>query len=320
MPELPEVEAVVRGLNRVLVKGDNVEMVRRARAFRKDLRFVIPPTLLKLLPGSACLSVQRRAKYILFNFASDEASFQMISHLGMTGSWRMENEVEWTKRLHDHFALEFMSNRTLVYNDPRRFGYLELAQRPGRSAEEKNARKRSVKNQSENELAFEAMPLGTVFPHPLLDGLGPEPLGEEFTSEYLFACSRKRQVAIKVLIMNQKIVVGVGNIYASEALFRARIHPEKLAKQLSLQDSQRLVASIRHILELAIREGGSSIRDYKNVEGQRGGFQSLFQVYGRAGQPCVVCSTKIKQAVQGGRSTFWCPVCQAKNAGKVRRS
>lgn len=352
MPELPEVESVVRGLNKVLAEGETPEVVRRALAFRKDLRFVIPPKLLKMLPGSACLSVQRRAKYILFNFlgpkhwelvnsvllhsegesnvhsgigsaanASAMATFQMISHLGMTGAWRIEKQKGWEKRLHDHFALEFVSNRTLVYNDPRRFGYLELAERPAQWAVNAKTEVHSG-SESPSTSGLEAPSFldMKVFPHPLLDNLGPEPLSEEFSGEYLFSRSRKRQVAIKVFIMNQKIVVGVGNIYASEALFRARIHPAKLAKHLSLQEAQRLVASIRHILGLAIREGGSSIRDYKNVEGGSGGFQNLFQVYGRAGEPCVVCHTKIKQVVLGGRSTFWCPRCQARVAGRILKS
>ena len=232
-----------------------------------------------MLEGQAIIAIRRRAKYLLI----DTKRVSLLSHLGMTGSWRIESEqtIEASIGPHDHCLIELSDQRTLVYRDPRRFGVLDLV-RPGEEAT-----------------------------HLRLKCLGPEPLNtEKFTAEALYQTSRKRKVALKVLIMDQRVVVGVGNIYASEVLFRAKIKPQKLAGRMTRHESARLVTAIRDILQKAIQAGGSSIRDYKNADGESGSFQTSHQVYERAGEPCQVCRRLIRSRVLGGRSTYWCPHCQ----------
>jgi formamidopyrimidine-DNA glycosylase len=250
-------------------------LIRRVRLTRKDIRFKIPKDFAAALEGRRFLRVRRRAKYLLME--TDDAI--LLSHLGMTGSWRLAESGD--ESIHDHCFIELEDGRTLVFRDPRRFGVLDLIKK------EKNGR------------------------HKLLDHLGPEPLDESaFDARTLFEASRKRKVAVKVFIMNQEIVVGVGNIYASEALFRAKIPPGKKAARLTMEECVRLVAAIREVLNEAIEAGGSSIRDYRQASGESGEFQDSHRVYGRAGRPCVVCKAKIRARVMGGRSTYWCPSCQ----------
>jgi formamidopyrimidine-DNA glycosylase len=276
MPELPEVETVRSGLEMILAKRPTIKRVRLAR---KDIRFLIPKDFVVSLEGQTITGVRRRAKYLLI----ETAKVSLLSHLGMTGSWRIEakDNLEASIGPHDHCFIELSDTRTLVYRDPRRFGVLDLL-----------------------------LP-GEETTHLRLKALGPEPFDElTFNPDYLFALSRMRKVAIKVFLMDQRVVVGVGNIYASEVLFRARIRPQKLAGKITKHEAARIVDSVRSILREAIKAGGSSIRDYKNAEGESGSFQQTHQVYERAKEPCRVCGRAIRSKVLGGRSTYWCPHCQ----------
>ncbi len=272
MPELPEVETVCRGLEKIL---QNKPVIKRVRLLRKDLRFPIPPRLPRALSGEVIIGVRRRAKYLLF----DTESVILLNHLGMTGSWRLLARNEELGK-HDHCLIELADGRVLAFRDPRRFGLLDLI-KPGQEAV-----------------------------HPRLKDLGVEPL-DGFSAELLLVKSRKRKVPIKVLLMNQKIVVGIGNIYASEVLFRAGVRPTRSSGTLTRGECARIVEAVKKVLVSAIRAGGSSIRDYRNLGGEEGGFQDQHLVYERAGEPCSICKTAIKSKVMAGRSTYWCPRCQS---------
>ena len=270
MPELPEVEIVTRNLNQIVAPN---EKMLEIKFYRKDLRHKIPIKAIQELCGSEIKKIYRRAKFIIFEFA--EAS--IVSHLGMTGYWRLEN-LNWIKRKHDHISIRLAGNRFLIYNDARRFGefnYFLSAQ---------------VNNRFKN--------------------FGPEPLSTETDFNKLTADFKKLKNLIKVALMNQKNLVGVGNIYASEALFKAKIKPNRLASRISLLEYSRLWLEIQNVLQKAILAGGSSIQNYQNGYGEKGSFQSQFAVYGRAKQMCLVCRCKIKTKIFGGRSTFWCSECQ----------
>jgi formamidopyrimidine-DNA glycosylase len=215
----------------------------------------------------------RRAKYLLLE--TDAGT--MILHLGMSGSLRVLPAA--TPRIpHDHVDIELDSGQTLRFNDPRRFGSLLFAKDPAA--------------------------------HPLLKGLAPEPLEDEFDGEYLWKITRRRKVAIKQLIMNARLVVGVGNIYASEALFRARIRPRRQARSLTRQECTRLARAIKATLAMAVKVGGTTLRDYVGADGNPGYFRQKLYVYERAGLPCRVCRRPVKQITQGQRSTYWCSHCQ----------
>lgn len=274
MPELPEVEHVKRQLNELI---ETPRRVSSLEFFRKDLRFPLSPKLKKQVAGREVLGIERRAKYLLFKFEDG----WLLSHLGMTGAWRSIGPKE-KKILHDHVQLNFAGGLSLIFNDPRRFGFIDW-----------------VANKDS---------------HPRLSHLGPEPLGDEFTASYLHGKLRKRTAPIKAMIMDQRIVVGVGNIYASEALFRAGIKPTRAAGKITLQECENLVREIRATLKEAIEAGGSTIRTYRSADGSEGSFQSRFFVYERAGEPCLRCPStkpsKIVSKVIGGRSTYWCPRCQ----------
>ena len=273
MPELPEVETVRAGLERLLGADAAIAHVELLRA---DLRAPIPPQIIPRLRLAKILSVRRRAKYLLF----DTSGGILLSHLGMTGTWRLAPTGE--ERLHDHCYLYLRDGRRLAFRDPRRFGLLDLIE-PG----------------SEST-------------HPRLAELGPEPLNTAtFTVEYLRACCRGRRQAIKPVIMDQQVVVGVGNIYAQEALFRAGIRPTRAAGQLTQNAVATLIQHIRTVLQEAIAAGGSTISDFRQAGGDGGYFQHNFQVYDRIGQPCHVCGTTLSGAVIGGRGTTWCRLCQA---------
>lgn len=270
MPELPEIETVRKGLENIL---KNQPVIKRVILKRADIRFPIPPTLPKRLANQPITSVRRRAKYLLI----ETPKVILLSHLGMTGSWRIATDED----KHDHCYIELADGRKLAFCDPRRFGLLDLVEIGG---EEK---------------------------HPRLKELGPEPLDTKtFTTAYLFQTSRKRKVATKVFIMNQNIVVGVGNIYASEALFRAGIRPTRQASQLTQEECGRLVKVIREVLVESIKAGGSTISDYRQAGGEEGGFQLTFQVYDRASEPCLKCKKPLRSKIVGGRSTYWCSHCQ----------
>ncbi len=265
MPELPEVETVRAGLERLLVGAH----LRRALALRADLRTPIPD--LGCLAGRYITGVRRRAKYLLI----DCAGLTILNHLGMTGQWREVVEA----RAHDHVELELSDGRLVVYNDARRFGLFELCRIDGG--------------------------------HAALDGLGPEPLEASFDGGVLRAAARRhRRCAIKAVIMDQQVVVGVGNIYASEACFRAGLRPTLAAGRVSGPRLDRLAAEIRAVLREAIAKGGSTIDNYRQVNGLSGLFQTSFAVYGRAGEPCHACAAVVRQRSVAGRSTFWCPRCQ----------
>ncbi|CAN5637733.1 bifunctional DNA-formamidopyrimidine glycosylase/DNA-(apurinic or apyrimidinic site) lyase [soil metagenome] len=276
MPELPEVEHVKRQLGALIGIPRRVESIE---FFRKDLRFPIPMKLKLKLAGNDVIAIERRAKYLLFKFAHG----WMLSHLGMTGAWREIGQNE-NAILHDHVRMNFADGFSLIFNDPRRFGFIDW--------------------------------VDDIERHPRLDHLGPEPLEPGFTGEQLFRKLRKRTAAIKTLIMDQRIVVGVGNIYASEALFRAGLRPTRPAGRVTLAECERLVHEIKIILQAAIESGGSTIRTYRSADGSQGSFQSRFFVYERDGQACLKCngtnvkSVLIQSRMIAARSTYWCSRCQ----------
>ena len=276
MPELPEVETVRSGLAPRLV-GRRLDSVTFRR---EDLRWPIPCDAIAGLAGSDVEEVSRRSKYVLVRFSGPSRPHLLI-HLGMSGRLFLDEDVredpEW--RLHEHWRMGF-GDRVLRYVDPRRFGALDLC---------------------------DEADLGE---HPLLAHLGPEPFADAFSAEYLFERSRGRKVATKVFLMDAKIVVGVGNIYASEACFHAGVRPSRPAGRLRRTDCERLAESIRGVLAAAIAAGGTTLRDYVGVTEDTGYFQRELRVYGRADEPCGVCGTPIRSAVLGQRSTFHCPTCQ----------
>jgi formamidopyrimidine-DNA glycosylase len=252
------------------VEGRTIEHVILRR---KDLRWPIPRAISMNLPGQQVEAVTRRAKYLLLHTQAGAA----LLHLGMSGSLRIA-DASAEPRAHDHYDLVLDSGKALRFNDPRRFGSL-LWQKPGTT-------------------------------HPLLRDLGPEPLSAEFDGGWLWARSRGRSAAVKSFLMDQANVVGVGNIYASEALFAAGIHPRRAAGSVSCARYEKLVDEIRRVLLHAITCGGTTLRDFLAPDGAPGYFEQELFVYGRAGKPCKVCGTKIRGAVIGQRMTYWCPRCQ----------
>lgn len=270
MPELPEVETTRRGLAPWL-EGQRIACTA-ARTTR--LRWPIPGEFTGRLPGARVMALDRRAKWL---FLRTDRGTAML-HLGMTGSFRVLKD-EQPPGIHDHLDIVTGDGMTIRFHDPRRFGSVLWTD-------------------------------GDPSLHPLIAPLGPEPLGDDFTSDYLFARSRKRAIAIKPHVMNAHIVVGVGNIYASEALFRAGIHPARAAGRIALPRIVTLVTSIREVLAEAIQSGGTTLRDYYNGDGQPGYFAQRLRVYDRAGRPCRECGTPIKQLVLGQRSSYYCPRCQ----------
>lgn len=274
MPELPEVESLRRQIEVSLPAGQSLVGVQ---FYRGDIRDPIPKAKIKSLVGQIFQAVERRSKYLLFRF---ERGF-LISHLGMTGSWRiLQSDEKPSRVLHDHAMLEFSSGQSLVYRDPRRFGVIDFAR-----LEERETHKR-------------------------FKDLGPEPLSEAFVFEVFFAKLKSSKINIKTLVMNPKLVVGVGNIYASEVLFRVGVRPQRPAFRLTRREAEDLFREIPLLLKRAIDAGGSSIRDYQKLSGESGDFQLSHSVYGREGQPCRICHTSIRMQVLGQRSSFWCPSCQ----------
>lgn len=274
MPELPEVEIVCRGLEKALCGA----RITFAKAHRADLRTPLPSHLGSRLTGCKILNVTRRAKYILIALDNDQT---LVLHLGMSGRILLSHEDAPLQK-HDHISLSFDNGLHARFNDPRRFGRCELVATKG------------------------------LFEHKLLCALGIEPLGTTFTPEGLGVLLKGRKTAIKLALMDQRLVVGIGNIYACEALFKARINPECRAGDCSPDELKKLVAAIRKILNAAIAAGGSSLRNYVQTDGGAGSFQKQFSVYGREGERCPGCDcafskTKgIHRIVQGGRSTFYC--------------
>ena len=270
MPELPEVETTRRGIAPVLVGRRIVDCIVRERR----LRWPIAPSFEAQVRGKTVRRVERRAKYLLLRFDAGTA----IVHLGMSGSLRVL-AAEAPIARHDHWDLVLDSGLALRFHDPRRFGSLHWSER-------------------DPDL------------HPLLAKLAPEPLSAAFDAAYLYRATRKRAVAIKLLLMNSQLVVGVGNIYASEALFRARIRPTRRSRRLSRAQALALTQAIKEVLAEAIRTGGTTLRDYVNPSGAPGYFRQRLYVYERDGEPCRICRTPIEQRRQSQRATYWCPHCQ----------
>jgi formamidopyrimidine-DNA glycosylase len=270
MPELPEVETVRRGLA-LKMTG---RRILKAELRRPDLRRPFPPALAQRLDGARIGALGRRGKYILIELDADGL---LILHLGMSGRVTAGTAALPDAR-HDHVVLALDDGTVIRFNDPRRFGLVDYVKR------------------------------GEEARHPLLAGLGPEPLGREFTGVYLAAALAHKMTPIKSALIDQRIVAGLGNIYACEALFRAGISPRRLAASIGPGRAERLVDGIRSVLLEAIEAGGSSLRDYVQADGELGYFQHCWAVYGHEGSPCpgCDCATGVRRIVQAGRSTFYC--------------
>jgi formamidopyrimidine-DNA glycosylase len=294
MPELPEVETVRRGLEPIM-RGRRFVRVEQRRA---DLRFPLPERFAERLTGREVQRLDRRAKYILAHLDGGEV---LAIHLGMTGRFSIRGRrcaaasqlgdytyEHGADAKHDHLVFTMSGDTVVTYNDARRFGYMTLI--------------------PETELATNAF----------FAGLGVEPLGDDLSPAYLSGRAHRKKLDLKALLMDQRIIAGLGNIYVCEALFRAGLSPFKPAARLATATgkptpaAERLVVSIKAVLADAIRAGGSTLRDYKQADGSIGSFQNEFAVYGRQGEPCSRprCRGRVRRKTQGGRSTFYCPVCQ----------
>lgn len=271
MPELPEVETVRRGVEpHVLGTVITAVRVREAR-----LRWPVPAGFAAFATGQRIERLTRRGKYLLFHLGSGD---RIIVHLGMSGRLYVLDQARALVK-HDHLDIDLANGSCLRYHDPRRFGAV---------------------------LPWPAAEPG----HALIDALGPEPFAPEFNGEYLFRRSRGRRSSVKSLVMDGHIVVGAGNIYAAEALFRAGLRPQRRAGRLTRRDCERLAASIREVLSEAITQGGTTLRDFAGARGEAGYFQQVLNVYGREGLPCRVCGTRLKGLRLGNRASCWCPQCQ----------
>lgn len=273
MPELPEVETAKRGIEPHLLGRTITGVVVR----NPKLRWPVPENLPELLSGQTVQRVERRAKYILVSVAGGKVAGQLLIHLGMTGNVRILPQDEAPQK-HDHVDILLSDGKLLRYVDPRRFGTM-LWVLEGK-------------------------------PHKLLENLGPEPLTGLFTGEHLYKLSRKRKGAVKNFIMNNAIVVGVGNIYASEALFAAGIRPNTPAGRVSKARYELLSQEIKKVLGRAIEAGGTTLKDFVTADGSPGYFRIALQVYGRAGEPCLTCGSTIHSKVIGQRNSFFCSECQ----------
>ena len=281
MPELPEVETVMRGLAAVL-EG---RVIRAASVARAGLRWPFPAGLAERLAGARVEGFRRRGKYMLMRLSGGDS---VLVHLGMSGRMVARRPADGpgeAPAAHEHMALETAEGVRVGFVDPRRFGCVDL------------------------------LPTGKEHEHRLLAGLGPEPLEPAFTPAVLLAALRGRRTPLKAALLDQKVVAGLGNIYVSEALFRARLSPLREASSVTAEDAERLVPAIRAVLEESIEAGGSSLRDYVRADGGIGFFQERFKVYGRGGEPCEECPGPphcpgISRTVQAGRSSFHCPRLQ----------
>lgn len=280
MPELPEVETVRRGLLPVLEGA----VIARAEVNRPDLRWPLPPRMAERLTGRKVVALRRRSKYILADLDSGET---LLVHLGMSGRMLISGVMlgqfhhdHPAPQKHDHVVLHMDNGARITFNDARRFGAMDL------------------------------MPTGGT--HPLLAALGPEPFGNDFNEPYLVARLQGRRTPIKSALLDQRIVAGLGNIYVCETLYRARISPLRLAGDLDQGTVHGLVPLIRDVLSEAIEAGGSSLRDFRQANGELGYFSKHFQVYDREGDACETpgCAGTVTRTVQSGRSSFWCPSCQ----------
>ncbi len=270
MPELPEVETTRRGL----IPHLRGRCIHRLNILQPKLRWTVPSDLGEKLCGRKILNINRRGKYLLV----ETGTGTLIVHLGMSGSLRIAGPKSGLRK-HDHAVFQLDSGQRLIFHDPRRFGALLWTDAP-------------------------------VEEHPLLKPLGPEPFDPAFCGSWLYKFSRNSRSAIKCLIMNQRIVVGVGNIYANEALYLAGIRPGRTAAIIARKRYDRLTQSIRQVLSEAIAQGGTTLRDFTNEKGQPGYFQLALKVYGKADQPCPACHTPIRLVTLGQRATYFCPRCQ----------
>lgn len=270
MPELPEVETTRRGIAPLVAGREVIAVTVRETRMRQP----VPADLAALLTGQVLLDVERRAKYLLFRFVEGT----LIVHLGMSGSLRIVPPATPFKK-HDHIEIRFAGDRRLRFHDPRRFGLMIWTP-------------------------------DEIQAHALIAHLGPEPWDQRFDARYLHAGARHRRAAVKNYIMDGRIVVGVGNIYASEALYRARVHPKRAAGRVSLARYTLIVDAIREVLTEAIEVGGTTLRDFVKSDGEPGYFRLQLNVYGRTGEACPNCGDAIRQAVIGQRSSFYCPRCQ----------
>ena len=292
MPELPEVETVRRGLQPVM-EGSQIV---KAEARRKDLRFAFQKDFVARLTGQTVTGLGRRAKYLMADLGSGDV---LLMHLGMSGSFRVIKEDERNApgkfyhprnedRAHDHVVFHMSSGAAVIFNDPRRFRYMKIIAR------------RALEDE------------------PLLKGLGPEPLGNEFDASMLAGSCANKKTSLKAALLDQRVVAGLGNIYVCEALFRAHLSPRRLAATLATKKAEptdharRLVTAIHAVLNQAIKAGGSSLRDHRQTSGELGYFQHSFGVYDREGEKCQTagCNGIVRRFTQNGRSTFWCPKCQ----------
>lgn len=272
MPELPEVETVCRGIAPALIGRQLIKV----ECSDKPLRLPFPAHFIENITGKHVTQIERRAKYIVAFLEGDTA---LIIHLGMSGTLVI-HENQNPPRKHDHMRITLDNGQNLVFNDPRRFGLVTLATRD------------------------------TLSSHPLFARLGLEPFAKECTGAWLFAQCQNRKIPIKQLIMDGHILVGVGNIYASESLFRAHILPTRPAKDITKKEAEVLVASIQNVLQAAINAGGSTLKDYVRSNGDSGYFQHHFAVYDKAGKPCECGKGIIQRITQSGRSTYYCNSCQ----------
>lgn len=281
MPELPEVETVRRGLEPILVGNAFARVEQR----RPDLRFPLPQCFGERLAGRKVEALDRRAKYLLAKLDDGEV---LVMHLGMTGRFSINGASTTPPPKHEHIVFHLGDGTRVRYSDARRFGYMDL------------------------------IPNESLDGHALFKGLGVEPLSPAFTPEWLAARLKGKATSIKTALVDQRLIAGLGNIYACEALFKAGISPIKPAGGLASKSgkptkrTEALVAAVKAVLEDAIKAGGSSLRDYKRTDGRLGRFQHRFKVYGREGKPCPRkgCGGTVRRIVQGGRSTFYCPTCQ----------
>ena len=282
MPELPEVETTRRSL----LPHIKNQFIQQVELRRGGLRFPFPPDFAIRLTGAMVLNIRRRAKYLIFEMDSGDV---LLAHLGMSGSFTVVPATGYQPRIHDHVLLHLGNGNAVVYHDPRRFGMMDVL----RKTQEKT--------------------------HKLLKDMGPEPLLKEFSVDYLKKALEGRNAPIKPVLMDQKIVVGVGNIYASESLFLAGIHPTTPACDVAGQ-SASIISSIQKTLRNAITSGGSTLRNYVGADGASGYFQHHFNVYNRQYLPCFACGEAIVHVVQAGRATYFCPQCQKQSSGQRTRS
>jgi formamidopyrimidine-DNA glycosylase len=270
MPELPEVETIKTGLQVIL--GEKIQNVK---IHHFGLRYPIDKDIIHNLQNKTILQISRRGKYLIMDLSIG----YLVIHLGMSGSITLKDSTaNYTKAKHDHFEIT-LNNFTLWYNDPRRFGVILYTE-------------------------------NSPYEHKLLNHLGVEPLTEKFTAEYLSKQLTTKKTTIKQAIMDHHIVVGVGNIYACEALFLAKVAPTRIVNTITKIELSSIVNEIKSVLTLAIKLGGSSLRDYKHVNEETGKFQTIHNVYGKAGKKCQICQTPIKDIRLGQRNSFYCPTCQ----------